>query len=154
MQDLLCALCVIVGALFITIAGIGILRMPDLFMRMSCTTKATTLGTGFIMLAVAVKFPQFEVMSRALVITVFTFLTAPVAAHMIARAAYVSGVRLWDKTTVDQLCGRYDRCSCTLESCPITDDPEGNGPLPDRMGNKATDDQPADAVDPVGVNSE
>ncbi len=152
MLDLLCALCVITGALFIAIAGIGILRMPDLFMRMSCTTKVTTLGTGFIMLAVAVKFPQIEVISRALVITVFTFLTAPVAAHMIARAAYVTGVQLWEKTSVDQLCNRYDRCTCTLESCPIVDELQVDGSVAsERPRNEALTAQPEDAAAPKEV---
>ncbi len=152
MQDLLCALCVVIGASFIAIAGIGILRMPDLFMRMSCTTKVTTLGTGFIMLAVAVKFPQIEVMSRTLAITVFTFLTAPVAAHVIARAAYVSGVRLWEGTTVDQLCNRYDRCTCTLESCPITDEPQAEGPTAaEGPKDEAPIAQPVEAADPKEV---
>ncbi|NLI31976.1 MAG: monovalent cation/H(+) antiporter subunit G [Deltaproteobacteria bacterium] len=121
-QDMLCAVLVILGTLFIVIAGIGILRMPDLFMRMSCTSKATTLGMGFIMAALAVRFPHLEIVTRALVITLFAFLTAPVAAHMIARAAYVSRVPLWKESVVDQLCNRYDRCTCTLESCPVVDD--------------------------------
>jgi multicomponent Na+:H+ antiporter subunit G len=126
-QDIVCATLVIIGALFMGIAGIGLLRMPDLFMRMSCTTKATTLGTGFIMMAVAIRFPELPIVTRALAITAFTFMTAPVAAHMIARAAYIAGVPLWEKSVADQLCNRYDRCTCTLESCPIVNDPEAKG---------------------------
>ncbi|NLI83760.1 MAG: monovalent cation/H(+) antiporter subunit G [Deltaproteobacteria bacterium] len=122
-QDFLCTTLVFIGTLFMIVAGVGILRMPDLFMRMSCTSKATTLGMGFIMAALAVRFPHLEIATRALIITLFALLTAPVAAHMIARAAYVSGVPLWKKTVADQLCNRYDRCSCTLESCPIVENP-------------------------------
>jgi multicomponent Na+:H+ antiporter subunit G len=106
MQEVICAVLVMIGALFMGIAGIGLLRMPDLFMRMSCTTKASTLGMGFLMMAVAVRFPNLEIITRALAVTLFVFLTSPVAAHMIARAAYVSGVKLWRKTLVDQLCDR------------------------------------------------
>lgn len=123
MQEGVCAALILIGALFMGVAGIGLLRMPDLFMRMSCTTKASTLGMGFLMLAVAVRFPNLEIVTRAIAVTLFVFLTSPVAAHMIARAAYVSGVPLWKKTLIDQLCNRYDRCTCTLESCPIVDDP-------------------------------
>jgi hypothetical protein len=43
---------------------------------------------------------------------------------MIARAAYVSGVPLWKRTVADQLCNRYDRFTCTLESCPLVDEDE------------------------------
>lgn len=145
MQSMLCAVLVIIGALFIAIAGIGILRMPDLFIRMSCTTKATTLGTGFIMLAVAVRFPELEIMTRTLAITLFTFLTAPVAAHMIARAAYVSRVKLWEKTVADQLCNRYDRCTCTLESCPLVDDPDVGETPPVRNGRVQSPEPNGDA---------
>lgn len=120
--DIVCAVLVSIGALFMGFAGLGLLRMPDLFMRMSCTTKATTLGTGFIMLAVAIRFPELSIVTRALAVTAFTFMTAPVAAHMIARAAYIAGVPLWKHSVADQLCNRYDRCTCTLESCPVVDD--------------------------------
>lgn len=123
MQEGICAALILIGALFMAIAGIGLLRMPDLFMRMSCTTKASTLGMGFLMVAVAVRFPNLEIVTRAIAVTLFVFLTSPVGAHMIARAAYVSGVPLWKKTITDQLCNRYDRCTCTLESCPIVDEP-------------------------------
>jgi multicomponent Na+:H+ antiporter subunit G len=126
-QDSVCAALILVGALFMGIAGIGLLRMPDLFMRMSCTTKASTLGMGFLMIAVAVRFPTLEIVTRALAITLFVFLTSPVAAHMIARAAYISGVPLWKRTVADQLCNQYDRCTCTLESCPLVDDGELKG---------------------------
>jgi len=54
-------------------------------------------------------------------------MTAPVAAHMIARAAYIAGVPLWKQSVADQLCNRYDRCTCTLESCPIVDTPPPAG---------------------------
>lgn len=135
MQEFICAILVAIGTLFMGIAGIGLLRMPDLFMRMSCTTKASTLGMGFLMMAVAVRFPNLEIITRALAVTLFVFLTSPVAAHMIARAAYVSGVQLWKKTVVDQLCNRYDRCTCTLDSCPTSDEPEeaaSTGAVPER----------------------
>ncbi len=123
-ENTVCAVLVLIGSLFMGIAGIGLLRMPDLFMRMSCTTKASTLGMGFLMMAVAVRFPNLEIVTRALAVTLFVFLTSPVAAHMIARAGYVSGVPLWNKTIADQLCNQYDRCACTLESCPLLDDGE------------------------------
>jgi multicomponent Na+:H+ antiporter subunit G len=126
-QHTACAGLILIGALFMGIAAIGLLRMPDLFMRMSCTTKASTLGMGCLMMAVAIRFPSLEIVTRALAVTLFVFLTSPVAAHMIARAGYVSGVPLWSGTIADQLCNRYDRCTCTLGSCPLTDDDGGSG---------------------------
>jgi CPA2 family monovalent cation:H+ antiporter-2 len=99
----------IIGAAFALLAGVGIVRMPDLFMRMQAATKASSLGIGCIVLAVAVHFGELGVATRALATIVFVFLTAPVAAHMIARASYFVGVPLWQGTIIDELRGHYDR---------------------------------------------
>jgi multicomponent Na+:H+ antiporter subunit G len=109
------------------IAGLGILRMPDVFMRMSAATKASTLGIGFLLIAVSVKFPFLEIISRTAAIIIFVLLTAPVAAHMIGRAAYVVGVPLWKSSIVDELCEQYDRCAYTFEDDSVVlGGPEGN----------------------------
>jgi multicomponent Na+:H+ antiporter subunit G len=107
-----------IGSIFMFIAGLGILRMPDLFMRMSCATKASTLGVGFILLALAIHFAQLGVSTRAVATVIFVIITAPVAAHMIGRAAYIARVPLWQNSIVDQLCDSYDRCSLELGSYP------------------------------------
>lgn len=102
------------GVFFILIAGIGLLRMPDLYLRMSAATKASTLGLGLILLGTAVYFGELGVASRALATIIFVFLTAPVSAHMIGRAAYSNGVPLWEGSEVDELKGRYDEPNQTL----------------------------------------
>jgi CPA2 family monovalent cation:H+ antiporter-2 len=99
----------IIGAAFGLLAAAGVVRMPDLFMRMQAATKASTLGIGCIVLAVAVHFGELGVTTRALATITFVFLTAPVAAHMIARAGYFVGVPLWEGTIIDELRGHYDR---------------------------------------------
>jgi multicomponent Na+:H+ antiporter subunit G len=91
------------GAGFMLVASIGVMRLPDLFMRMHAMTKAGTVGIGLTMLAVAIFSANVAVTSRAIVVILFVALTAPVAAHMIARAAYITGVRLWEGTFVDEL---------------------------------------------------
>jgi multicomponent Na+:H+ antiporter subunit G len=91
------------GALWMLIAALGVLRLPDLFSRMQASSKAATLGIGTLMLAVAVHFADLEAVARAVLIIGFFFLTAPVAAHMIARAAYLIGVPLWEGTERDEL---------------------------------------------------
>jgi multicomponent Na+:H+ antiporter subunit G len=96
------------GALFILLAAIGLLRMPDFYLRVSVTTKAATLGVGLVLLAAVFGFKEFSVTSRVIAILVFIILTAPVGAHIIARAAYFIGVKLWDKTGEDDLKGKYD----------------------------------------------
>jgi multicomponent Na+:H+ antiporter subunit G len=94
------------GAFFMLVAAIGVIRMPDLLMRMHAATKAGTLGAGLLLLAVAVQFGETGVSIRAMATLVFLVFTAPVAAHAIARAAYLSGaLRLWERTLVDELGG-------------------------------------------------
>lgn len=105
-----------VGALFLLLAGVGVVRMPDLFTRMSAATKAATLGAGCMLSAVAVYFNDFGVTVRALLVVAFIFMTAPVAAHVIGRAAYFIGVKLWHGTRLDELRGHYDARTHHLSS--------------------------------------
>lgn len=107
-----------VGAFFIFIASLGLVRMPDLFLRMSATSKAATLGAGLMLLATLIYFNDFAITIRVLSIIAFITLTIPVAAHMIARAAYFDGVSLWEKTEIDELRGHYYLPTHELESEP------------------------------------
>ncbi|CAN5859946.1 monovalent cation/H(+) antiporter subunit G [soil metagenome] len=118
MSDLLAALLVLVGAMLMLLAGVGILRMPDLFMRMQAATKAASLGSGAALLAVAVHYAELGIVVRALLAIAFIFLTAPISAHMLARAAYFMGVGIWEHSVIDDLEGRYDRKNHRLESPP------------------------------------
>jgi len=80
------------GSLFVLLASIGLLRMPDLYTRMHPSSKAATLGTVLILIGIAVHFEDGAIAVRAVLISLFLFLTAPVASHMIARAGFLSGV--------------------------------------------------------------
>ncbi len=92
------------GAFFILVAGIGTLRMPDVFTRMHAITKAGTLGVGLSMAAVAVHFgTDIEIVARAAVVIAFTFLTSPASAQMIGRAAYLIGVPMSSASARDDL---------------------------------------------------
>lgn len=108
MRELLTAILLLVGAAFVLLASVGVLRMPDLFTRMQAATKAATLGSGCLLIGVAVYFGDLGVTARALAAVAFIVLTAPVAAHMIGRAAYFVSVPLWEGTVVDELRGRYE----------------------------------------------
>ncbi|MCB9435577.1 MAG: monovalent cation/H(+) antiporter subunit G [Anaerolineales bacterium] len=98
----------IFGSILLLIAGVGIVRMPDLFLRMSASTKAATLGTGLILLGAVFHFETTIVLVRAVLIIAFIFLTAPVSAHMIGRAAYRGEAKLDPKTHINELQGMYD----------------------------------------------
>jgi multicomponent Na+:H+ antiporter subunit G len=91
------------GAAFVLVAALGLVRMPDLPMRMHAATKAGTLGAGLLLGAVALAFSDVGVTIRALATIGFLFLTAPISAHVIGRAAYRSGIELWERTCLDEL---------------------------------------------------
>jgi len=109
MTEFLVAALLLIGSLFMLLGAVGILRMPDVYMRIGTATKASTLGLVCILLAVAVHFGELKMGTRAIATMVFIFLTAPVAAHMIGRAAYAIGVPLWDRTIVDEMHGQPAR---------------------------------------------
>lgn len=112
------AVLLILGASFLLLAAVGIARMPDLFSRMQTAAKAATLGAGCIVLAAALHFGDSGVTVRVLLVTAFLFLTAPIAAHVIARAAYFVGVPLWEGAIVDELRGRYNQATHELGRSP------------------------------------
>lgn len=106
-MDLVIAAFLIGGGLFCAVAGLGVLRLQDVIQRCHAATKAGTLGVALVVIAVALYFAEVDVTTRAIAIFAFLLLTAPVGAHMIGRAAYRTGVPLWEKTELDELGGRY-----------------------------------------------
>ncbi len=113
MSGVFSSVLMLLGAAFMLVAAIGVFRMPDLLTRMHASTKAGALGGGLLLLAVAVHFGELGITSRAVAGVAFVILTAPVAAHMIGRAAYLTGVPLWEGTIVDELRERYSTRSRT-----------------------------------------
>ena len=100
--DIVTAVLLVSGALFAAIAALGLVRLPDVYLRMHAATKAGTLGAGLVMAAVAVHFAEWSVALRAVAAIAFLVITAPVAAHMIGRAAYRIGVPLWSGSVIDE----------------------------------------------------
>lgn len=125
MIHLLVAALVVTGTTFILLAAIGIVRMPDVYMRMQVSTKGASLGAGCVLLAVPVFFGDVAIGVRALLIIIFIFLTTPISAHMLARAAYIVGVPLWEGSVIDELEGRYDRQTGELASPDEDEGPAG-----------------------------
>jgi multicomponent Na+:H+ antiporter subunit G len=100
--DVLTAFFWLAGASFALLASIGVLRMPDVFTRMQTSTKASTLGVGCLLVGTALQFADVASIARVASIGAFVMLTSPVAAHVIARAAYVAEVPLWEGTVADE----------------------------------------------------
>ncbi|AUX42058.1 monovalent cation/proton antiporter subunit MnhG/PhaG [Sorangium cellulosum] len=83
----------LVGTFFMFVASLGILRLPDFYARIHAPTKAATLGLAFLLAAVALHFKDLTSVTKAALALFFVGVTAPVGAHILARAAYRSGVR-------------------------------------------------------------
>jgi len=127
MRELLCAALMVVGATFMLLAALGLVRLPDVFTRMQAAAKASVLGAGSTLLAMAVYFGDFAVTARCLAVIAFFFITAPIAAHVLGRAAHILGVPLWEGTVVDELRGRYHPETHEL-SARDTPDPDADPP--------------------------
>lgn len=94
---------IITGSLFALIASIGLMRLPDVFSRMHAASKAGTVGSGLLLIAVGVHSGDISIFVRALAGGVFFILTAPISAHLLARAAHKVGYVLHHSTVVDEM---------------------------------------------------
>jgi len=126
MIEIILAVLSTVGALSILFASIGILRMPDFYLRLSVTVKASTLGVGLLLICAAIMFPDVSVTTKAIAIIFFLIITAPIGAHMIGRAAYFTGTPLWKGTIVNELEGMYDQETHELEGEEDDDQDDNN----------------------------
>jgi multicomponent Na+:H+ antiporter subunit G len=75
------------GAFFILVSAVGLIRFPDLYTRMHATTKATSFGLLLIIVGASLHFNAPIVWLKAFLVTIFIYLTAPLAAHSIAKSA-------------------------------------------------------------------
>ena len=105
LADILVAVLLLIGACFALVAAVGLIRLPDLYTRMHAASKAGTLGSGVLLIALAIHDGSGGTASRALAGVVFFLLTAPISAHLLAKAAYSVGYRLWDGSVMDEMTG-------------------------------------------------
>lgn len=97
------ALLTVVGALFSLVAAIGLNRLPDLYTRMHAASKAGTVGSGLLLLAVGLHAADVATFGRALAGIIFFILTAPISAHLLARAAHKVGYKLTSVSVRDDM---------------------------------------------------
>ncbi|MDQ0219634.1 Na+/H+ antiporter subunit G [Peribacillus cavernae] len=96
---------ILLGAFLSLVSALGIIRLPDVYTRNHAASKSLTLGIMSLLLGtfiyVYIEHGYFN--SRILLGIVFIFMTAPVAGHLISRAAYNTGVKVWGKNGEDDL---------------------------------------------------
>ncbi|CAN5896803.1 hypothetical protein BH24BAC1_BH24BAC1_41720 [soil metagenome] len=119
-REIISSVLILAGVIFMLISTIGLLRLPDFYIRMSAITKGATLGVGLILSGMGIYFNEADMLFKVFIIIVFTFLTAPIAAHVIARTAVHNKVRFWKKTNLEEF-QEY------LEEEKLTEGKEGEG---------------------------
>ena len=91
------------------ISAIGIIRLPDFYIRMSAITKAGTLGIGFIATGIGIYFNDLGVVTKVIAIILFMMLSSPVAAHVISRAASMHHIPFWKITNLKEFKAYQDK---------------------------------------------
>lgn len=99
--DIIGGLLLVAGSTFLVLAGIGLIRMPDLFNRIQAGTKATTLGSLLMLAGAACIQPQWAL--KLLLIGLFLLFTNPLSSQVLARAAHRSGIVKRDQIKIDRL---------------------------------------------------
>lgn len=89
------------GAFFLFVAGLGLVRMPDIYNRIQAGTKATTLGTLLSLAGIACLRPEWGL--KLLLIALFILFTNPISSQVLARAAHRRGVPMVAGSRVDHL---------------------------------------------------
>jgi multicomponent Na+:H+ antiporter subunit G len=122
--DTIAGVCLVVGAFLSLAAGVGLLRFPDLLSRMHAATKPQILGLVLVLAAIALSDRSWTTLLALTPVLLFQLLTAPVASHMIGRAAYRSG--------------HFDRSVMLVDELRDAND-QGRGPgtAPDRDPDSA-----------------
>lgn len=102
-EQIVAAILLVAGSLFAAIAGLGVLRLPDLYTRMHAASKAGAVGAGLILLGVAFAALDYAVVLRSVLGILFLLLTTPVSAHLLARSALRAGVKPASATNINEL---------------------------------------------------
>ncbi|MEK4563674.1 Na+/H+ antiporter subunit G [Alkalihalobacillus sp. FSL R5-0424] len=103
--EIIAAVLILIGTLMSVISAFGLIRLPDVYTRSHAGTKSATLGVLCTLTGTFIFFWFVNdfISVRLILGIVFVFLTAPVAGHLISRAAYHSGVPMTEDSVQDQL---------------------------------------------------
>lgn len=103
MLDIVLSVLIVLGGFFTLVGSLGLFKLPDFYMRLHGPTKASTLGVGAVLIASALYFSTKtgDVSLHEVLVTLFLFITAPVSAHLMAKAALHIKVKQ-DKRTLNK----------------------------------------------------
>ncbi len=132
MAEIFASLLLLLGSLLCLMAAVGVVRLPDALTRMHAATKAGTLGVGLLIVAEAAFYQQLGISLRAATIIFLLLLTTPVAAHLIGRASYRSGVELSNRTWIDELGEAMGKPEGTAVDPTDADAPEQGADTPSK----------------------
>lgn len=106
--ELVVSALLVVGAIFVLIGSLGLMKLPDFYTRLHGPTKVTTLGMGCLLVAsmVLVTYQQGYLSLHELLITLFLLITAPVTAHMLAKTAMHHKLPMIEETEDKDLAAR------------------------------------------------
>ncbi|AEH24832.1 monovalent cation/H(+) antiporter subunit G [Pyrococcus yayanosii] len=97
---------VLFGSAFYFLSTLGLIRMPDVYTRMQTATKSATLGSLGVIIGAGIwalgDGGSVAWLTKTIIIAVFLLLTNPISAHTLIRAAYKSGIPLWEGSVVDK----------------------------------------------------
>jgi multicomponent Na+:H+ antiporter subunit G len=108
-SDWAAAACLLLGAALCFVAGIGLLKLPDTLTRMHAATKPQVLGVLLVLLGLGLRLRSWVDLGTLVLIGAFQLMTVPVAAHIVARAAYRTGQVSSDGLVRDELDERLTR---------------------------------------------
>lgn len=101
MSDTISLIFIVIGVVFDLFGCIGLIRLPDVYNRLQSATKSVTLGTCSILFGLFIKYGFSAIGMKALIAIPLLFFASTVAAHALIRGSYKFGIKLWDKTVID-----------------------------------------------------
>lgn len=99
----LATLFVIAGSLVTFVAALGVLRLPDFFMRMHAATKAGVVGPSLLLIGAGFSDPSLSTWIKIFLAILFLLTTTPISGHLIGKAGFIGGVSLWKGTVRNDL---------------------------------------------------
>lgn len=103
MRETIGYLFMFIGVVFDAIGCIGLIRLPDLYNRLQASLKCVAMGTSFILLGTMIIAGFSSVGAKAFLCLLFVLIISPTTEHALARASYIAGVKMWEKSVIDRL---------------------------------------------------